>query len=161
MTQLEQLKEIADAIARATQVGENTAERVGNALQLAAELIEGGKGGKIAFFLEETIGRVENKTPISDDGNIVYVSNERKFAFRPNGTFGLFSTLYSNWQGADEYMNEDRTEIIKDKIYVADSGDIYSWSTKAQKLVSATAEIKATVKDIQREIQEIKASIQQ
>ena len=49
------------------------------------------------------------------------------------GIVGL-SQYCNNWVGADMYMTEDRTEILKDKAYVCD-GKVYVWSDDEENLV--------------------------
>ena len=54
-----------------------------------------------------------------------------KKAFR--GVVGL-NRYCNNWMGADMYMNDARTEVLKDKTYVC-GGVVYVWSDEEENLV--------------------------
>lgn len=48
---------------------------------------------------------------------------------------GKNSNIYcNNWPGADMYMNDVRTEVLKDKAYVC-GGVVYVWSDEEENLV--------------------------
>ena len=49
------------------------------------------------------------------------------------GRVGL-NSYCNNWPEADMYMNEDRTEVLKDKVYVC-GGVVYVWSEEEENLV--------------------------
>ena len=60
---------------------------------------------------------------------VVYDTVKKVFC----GVVGL-NTYCNNWTGADMYMNEARTEMLKDKAYVCD-GKMYVWSEEEENLV--------------------------
>lgn len=206
MATINEFKQKAETIANATQVGENTAQRVGGALQDAAELIddinrecgetkklaEGQKSkiddlsghtsdlqGKIASeagarenadkALEERIKKetrarekadeilselilkgltarfngivqsaeIEQKS-VENVSGVYYIASKRIFA----GKSG--SKYVNNWTGADMYLNEDRTAIRKDKVYLLGAA-VYVWNEAEQTIEDVSAKVRALI----------------
>ncbi len=63
-------------------------------------------------------------------GDIVYVANKHLFALR------VETTLYSDWGTADSYLNENRTAILKNKVYSYNK-NLYVWDETTSQLVLA------------------------
>ena len=206
MATINEFKQKAETIANATQVGENTAQRVGGALQDAAELIddinrecgetkklaEGQKSkiddlydhtsdlqGEIASeagarenadkeledrIKEETRARekadeilselilkgltarfngivqsaeIEQKS-VENVSGVYYIASKRIFA----GKSG--SKYVNNWTGADMYLNEDRTAIRKDKVYLL-GADVYAWNKNVGTLENITVTLQKSL----------------
>lgn len=69
---------------------------------------------------------------------VYYISSKKVFAGKSNGNY------VGNWTGADAYMAEDRSAILKDKVYLLDAA-AFAWSEEAQTLVDVTDKVKALV----------------
>lgn len=68
---------------------------------------------------------------VPDVTEVVYVRSERKFA-------GVWSGGYcNNWNTADQYLNDNRSAILKDKVYVCED-TLYVWSDEDGDLVKAS-----------------------
>ena len=68
---------------------------------------------------------------------VTYVKSQKVFVVfcservLPNGRRFLYA---NNWPEADLFMNEDRTEILKEKLYIC-NGKLYQWSFEEDDLV--------------------------
>lgn len=84
-------------------------------------------------------GMVE-EAPVSfieptDPGDVYYVKSAKVFVLK---TGSMTSTVFHRqWDTADRYMNEERTEVLKDKLYLL--GDtVYVWSDEEGGLVEVS-----------------------
>ena len=68
-------------------------------------------------------------------GDVYYVKSAKVFALK---TGSMTSTVFHRqWDTADRYMNEERTEVLKDKLYLL--GDtVYVWSDEEGGLVEVS-----------------------
>ena len=206
MATIDEFKQKAETIANATQVGENTAQRVGGALQDAAELIddisrecretkklaEGQKSkiddldghtsalqGVIASeagarenadkelgeqikketrarekadeILSESIlkgltarfnGIIQSAEishiSVSNIDGVYYISSKKMFAGKSCNRY------VNNWTGADMYLNDDRTAICKDKVYLLGAA-VYVWNDAEQTIEEVSAKVRALI----------------
>lgn len=69
---------------------------------------------------------------------VYYISSKKVFAGKSGGNY------VGNWTGADAYMTEDRSAILKDKVYLLGAA-AFAWSEEAQTLVDVTDKVKALV----------------
>ena len=69
---------------------------------------------------------------------VYYISSKKIFAGESGGIY------VNNWTGADAYMTEDRSAILKDKVYLLGAA-AFVWSEEAQTLVDVTDKVKALV----------------
>lgn len=69
---------------------------------------------------------------------VYYISSKKVFAGKSGGNY------VGNWIGADAYMSEDRSAILKDKVYLFGAA-VFAWSEEAQTLVDVTDKVKALV----------------
>ena len=69
---------------------------------------------------------------------VYYISSKKVFAGKSDGNY------VGNWIGADAYMTEDRSTILKDKVYLFGAA-VFAWSEEAQTLVDVTDKVKASV----------------
>ena len=69
---------------------------------------------------------------------VYYISSKKVFAGKSGGNY------VGNWTGADAYMTEDRSAILKDKVYLLGAA-AFVWSEEAQTLVDVTDKVKALV----------------
>lgn len=69
---------------------------------------------------------------------VYYISSKKIFAGESGGIY------VNNWTGADAYMTEDRSAILKDKVYLLGAA-AFAWSEEAQTLVDVTDKVKALV----------------
>ena len=69
---------------------------------------------------------------------VYYISSKKVFAGKSDGNY------VGNWIGADAYMTEDRSAILKDKVYLLGAA-VFAWSEEAQTLVDVTDKVKALV----------------
>ena len=75
---------------------------------------------------------------ISEISGVYFISSKKVFA-------GKSGNMYvNNWTGADAYMTEDRSAILKDKVYLLGAA-AFAWSEEAQTLVDVTGKVKALV----------------
>ena len=75
---------------------------------------------------------------ISEISGVYFISSKKVFA-------GKSGNMYvNNWTGADAYMTEDRSAILKDKVYLLGAA-AFVWSEEAQTLVDVTDKVKASV----------------
>lgn len=69
---------------------------------------------------------------------VYYISSKKVFAGKSGENY------VGNWTGADAYMAEDRSAILKDKVYLL-GATAFVWSEEAQTLVDVTDKVKALV----------------
>lgn len=75
---------------------------------------------------------------IAEISGVYFISSKKVFA-------GKSGNMYvNNWTGADAYMTEDRSAILKDKVYLLGAA-AFAWSEEAQTLVDVTDKVKALV----------------
>lgn len=75
---------------------------------------------------------------ISEISGVYFISSKKVFA-------GKSGNMYvNNWTGADAYMTEDRSAILKDKVYLLGAA-AFAWSEEAQTLVDVTDKVKDLV----------------
>ena len=125
-------KTATDAAATANTAASDAEAAVSAAEDVAAEYeatAKTARDGATARF----DGMVENVEirPVSyvTVEGVAYDTAKKVFC----GIVGL-NQYCNNWVGADMYMTEDRTEILKDKAYVCD-GKMYVWSEEEENLV--------------------------
>ena len=68
----------------------------------------------------------------SNVDGVYYISSKKMFAGKSGRNY------VNNWIGADMYLNEVRTEILKDKIYLC-ANSIYFWDSTVGELVKVGA----------------------
>ena len=131
-TALAAAKTATDAAATANTAASDAEAAVSAAEDVAAEYeatAKTARDGATARF----DGMVENVEirPVSyvTVEGVAYDTAKKVFC----GIVGL-NQYCNNWVGADMYMTEDRTEILKDKAYVCD-GKVYVWSDDEETLV--------------------------
>lgn len=128
-------------------------EPIGSALELGH--IEGTAfPGKEGVELQAQISDVRNsltarfhgivesanvsQLSIAEISGVYFISSKKVFA-------GKSGNMYvNNWTGADAYMTEDRSAILKDKVYLLGAA-AFAWSEEAQTLVDVTDKVKALV----------------
>lgn len=75
---------------------------------------------------------------VSEISGVYFISSKKVFA-------GKSGNMYvNNWTSADAYMTEDRSAILKDKVYLLGAA-AFVWSEEAQTLVDVTDKVKALV----------------
>lgn len=75
---------------------------------------------------------------VSEISGVYFISSKKVFA-------GKSGNMYvNNWTSADAYMTEDRSAILKDKVYLLGAA-AFAWSEEAQTLVDVTDKVKALV----------------
>lgn len=129
-----------NAVAEAETATQNATEAAQSAITAAETATEAaeGIGDKIRLSMEGQTARfdeiLENSVTISDISSlettkVVYIIPLKKFAdAKADGTY------FANFPNADMYMNTDRSEILKDKVYLC--GDkAYVWSEEVQNLI--------------------------
>ena len=125
------VKTATDAASKATDAAQKTDAAVAKAVQVEAEYKAtalAARNGATARF----DGMVEGVEIV----HVSYVQIEGVYYDTVNKAFyGKVEGIYcNNWPQADLYMNEDRTEILKDKAYVC-GGVVYVWSEEEENLV--------------------------
>lgn len=75
---------------------------------------------------------------VTNVSGVYYISSKKIFAGKSNGNY------VNNWTGADAYMTEDRSAILKDKVYLL-GATAFVWSDEAQTLVDVTDKVKDLV----------------
>ena len=75
---------------------------------------------------------------VSNIDGVYYISSKKIFAGKSGGNY------VGNWTGADMYLNDDRTAILKDKVYLL-GATAFAWSDEVQALVDVTGKVKALV----------------
>ena len=120
-----------DAAGKATDAAQKTNAAVAKAESVEAEYKEtalAARNGATARF-DGLVEGVEGQLVSYPQIDGVYYDTVNK-AFR-----GKKGDRYcNNWPGADMYMNDVRTEVLKDKAYVC-GGVVYVWSDEEENLV--------------------------
>ena len=120
-----------DAASKATDAAQKTNAAVAKAENVEAEYKEtalAARNGATARF-DGLVEGVEGQLVSYPQIDGVYYDTVNK-AFR-----GKKGDIYcNNWPGADMYMNDVRTEVLKDKAYVC-GGVVYVWSDEEENLV--------------------------
>lgn len=75
---------------------------------------------------------------IENVSGVYYISSKKIFAGKSGGIY------VNNWTSADAYMTEDRSAILKDKVYLLGAA-AFAWSDEAQTLVDVTDKVKDLV----------------
>ena len=124
-------KTATDAASKATDAAQKTDAAVAKAVQVEAEYKNtalAARNGATARF-DGLVEGVEGQLVSYPQIDGVYYDTVNK-AFR-----GKKGDIYcNNWMGADMYMNDARTEVLKDKAYVC-GGVVYVWSDEEENLV--------------------------
>lgn len=112
----------------------NAAEAVVRQYESVALAARKGAVARFSEIIES--GVIQQMSSGSQLGRVVYVRSAKKFAYQ----YG--STLYNNWiegnaQGPDMFLNEGRSEILKNKVYLCGS-ELYVWSDEDEDLVLAS-----------------------
>jgi len=147
----------SQAASQAQEAAASAEETAGDADDKATDALSIAKNTSTKRFY----GIVELATILNQSttasGVVVYVKNSGKFALRVDSG-GSFK-YYSNWDGADEYMDGTRTYPIADKLYTYD-GLIYSWNEDDEALEvvgndpEELAAIRQSIDDAKAELQE-------
>ena len=120
-----------DAASKATDAAKKTNAAVAKAESVEAEYKDtalAARNGATARF-DGLVEGVEGQLVSYPQIDGVYYDTVNK-AFR-----GKKGDIYcNNWPGADMYMNDVRTEVLKDKAYVC-GGVVYVWSDEEENLV--------------------------
>ena len=75
---------------------------------------------------------------VSNIDGVYYISSKKIFAGKSGNRF------VNNWTDADMYLNDDRTAICKDKVYLL-GADVYAWNKKADTLESITVTLQKSL----------------
>ena len=120
-----------DAASKATDAAQKTNAAVAKAESVEAEYKEtalAARNGATARF-DGLVEGVEIRLVSCPQIDGVYYDTVNK------SFCGKNSNIYcNNWPGADMYMNDVRTEVLKDKAYVC-GGVVYVWSDEEENLV--------------------------
>lgn len=124
-------KTATDAASEATDAAQKTDAAVAKAVQVETEYKAtalAARNGATARFdgLVEGV-EIEHVSYIQIDG-VYYDTVNKAFYGKVEGRY------CNNWPQADLYMNEGRTEVLKDKAYVC-GGVVYVWSEEEDNLV--------------------------
>ena len=124
-------KTATDAASKATDAAQKTDAAVAKAAQVEAEYKAtalAARNGATARFDGMVEGvEIVHVSYVQIDG-VYYDTVNKAFYGKVEGRY------CNNWPQADLYMNEDRTEILKDKAYVC-GGVVYVWSEEEENLV--------------------------
>lgn len=124
-------KTATDAASKATDAAQKTDAAVAKAVQVEAEYKAtalAARNGATARFDGMVEGvEIVHVSYVQIDG-VYYDTVNKAFYGKVEGRY------CNNWPQADLYMNEDRTEILKDKAYVC-GGVVYVWSDEEENLV--------------------------
>lgn len=93
----------------------------------------GISGATARFSAIVESGTILTTSNIATGGDIVYIVSQKLFAYRVGDQY------YDNWSDASVspsymYLSDDRTEILKDKVYICD-GVLYVWSDEDDNLI--------------------------
>ena len=124
-------KTATDAASKATDAAQKTDAAVAKAVQVESEYKDtalAARNGATARF-DGLVEGVEGQLVSYPQIDGVYYDTVNK-AFRGKKGDGYCN----NWPGADMYMNDVRTEVLKDKAYVC-GGVVYVWSDEEENLV--------------------------
>ena len=127
-------KTAAQAAQTAAQEAKTAAENAESTIDEIKDIAETARDTAnntgLAFFDGiETVGNIAMQSTTSA-GDVVYIVSRHLFALR------VGKTLYSNWEGADAYLNETRSAILKNKVY-SFNNHLYVWDEAASNLVLA------------------------
>ena len=120
-----------DAASKATDAAKKTNAAVAKAESVEAEYKEtalAARNGATARF-DGLVEGVEIRLVSCPQIDGVYYDTVNKSFCGKNGNI-----YCNNWPGADMYMNDVRTEVLKDKAYVC-GGVVYVWSDEEENLV--------------------------
>ena len=120
-----------DAAGKATDAAQKTNAAVAKAESVEAEYKEtalAARNGATARF-DGLVEGVEIRLVSCPQIDGVYYDTVNKSFCGKNGNI-----YCNNWMGADMYMNDARTEVLKDKAYVC-GGVVYVWSDEEENLV--------------------------
>lgn len=120
-----------DAAGKATDAAQKTNAAVAKAESVEAEYKEtalAARNGATARF-DGLVEGVEIRLVSYPQIDGVYYDTVNKSFCGKNGNI-----YCNNWLGADMYMNDARTEVLKDKAYVC-GGVVYVWSDEEENLV--------------------------
>ena len=120
-----------DAANKATDATQKTNAAVAKAESVEAEYKEtalAARNGATARF-DGLVEGVEIRLVSCPQIDGVYYDTVNKSFCGKNGNI-----YCNNWMGADMYMNDARTEVLKDKAYVC-GGVVYVWSDEEENLV--------------------------
>lgn len=120
-----------DAASKATDAAQKTNAAVAKAESVEAEYKEtalAARNGATARF-DGLVEGVEIRLVSCPQIDGVYYDTVNKSFCGKNG-----NKYCNNWLGADMYMNDVRTEVLKDKAYVC-GGVVYVWSDEEENLV--------------------------
>ena len=124
-------KTATDAASKATDAAQKTDAAVAKAVQVEAEYKAtalAARNGATARFDGMVEGvEIVHMSYVQIDG-VYYDTVNKAFYGKVGGRY------CNNWPQADLYMNEGRTEVLKDKAYVCD-GVVYVWSDEEENLV--------------------------
>ena len=124
-------KTATDAASKATDAAQKTDAAVAKAVQVETEYENtalAARNGATARFDGIVEGvEIVHVSYIQIDG-VYYDTVNKAFYGKAEGKY------CNNWPQADLYMNEERTEILKDKAYVC-GGVVYVWSEEEENLV--------------------------
>ena len=124
-------KTATDAASKATDAAQKTDAAVAKAVQVEAEYKAtalAARNGATARFDGMVKGvKIVHVSYVRIEG--VYYDTVNKAFYGKVG--GRYCT---NWPQADLYMNEGRTEVLKDKVYVC-GGVVYVWSEEEETIV--------------------------
>ena len=124
-------KTATDAASKATDAAQKTDAAVAKAVQVEAEYKAtalAARNGATARF-DGLVEGVEIRLVSCPQIDGVYYDTVNKSFCGKNGNI-----YCNNWLGADMYMNDVRTEVLKDKAYVC-GGVVYVWSDEEENLV--------------------------
>lgn len=74
----------------------------------------------------------------SNVDGVYYISSKKMFAGKSGNRY------VNNWTGADMYLNDDRSAICKDKVYLL-GADVYAWNKNADTLESITVTLQKSL----------------
>lgn len=120
-----------DAASKATDAAQKTNAAVAKAESVEAQYKEtalAARNGATARF-DGLVEGVEIRLVSCPQIDGVYYDTVNKSFCGKNGNI-----YCNNWPGADMYMNDVRTEVLKDKAYVC-GGVVYVWSDEEENLV--------------------------
>ena len=124
-------KTATDAASKATDAAQKTDAAVAKAVQVEAEYKAtalAARNGATARFDGMVEGvEIVHMSYVQIDG-VYYDTVNKAFCGKVGGRY------CNNWPQADLYMNEGRTEVLKDKAYVC-GGVVYVWSEEEETIV--------------------------
>ena len=124
-------KTATDAASKATDAAQKTDAAVAKAVQVEAEYKAtalAARNGATARFDGMVEGvEIVHMSYVQIDG-VYYDTVNKAFYGKVGGRY------CNNWPQADLYMNEGRTEVLKDKAYVC-GGVVYVWSEEEETIV--------------------------